>query len=418
MGAQESSAGLNWAGNVRYAARGVARPTSVAELAGLVGGGERVRALGSRHSFNRVADTTGLLVRVDGLPEVVEVDTAGRRARVGAGLRFGELAPRLHRRGLALPNMGSLPHISLAGAYATGTHGSGVTQPGLAAAVSAVELIAADGSLVTATREDPAFDGMVVSLGAVGVVTAVTLDLVPAFDIAQRVHEGLGWEVLFDHVHDVLACAYSVSVFTDWSGPAQVWVKRRVDEPEPDLSWTGARPADGPRHPVPGLSAVHTTEQMGVPGPWHERLPHFRAGFTPSSGDELQSEFFVDMGQAAAAVAALRERRARITPALQVSEIRAVAAETAWLAPNHGRDSVALHFTWVSDPAVVAPALAEVEAALAPLGARPHWGKVTGMDPDAIRASYPRADDFTALLRATDPTGKFGNDTVDRLFPR
>ncbi|GAA2429675.1 FAD-binding protein [Streptomyces macrosporus] len=409
----------NWAGNVEFAARALHRPASVERLRELVTGGDRVRVLGSGHSFNRIADTTGDLISLDDLPRAVEVDSASGTVRAGAATRFAELCRVLRRHGRALPNLPSTPHFTLAGAYATGTHGSGHTGGTLAAAVRSVELITADGETVTVARgADDHFEGTVVSLGALGVVTALTLETCPAFEVEQYVHEGLPWPVLLDHLGEVLGAAYSVSVFTDWSGPARVWVKRRVGDPLPDLSWTGARPADGPRHPIEGMPTANATEQRGVPGPWDERLPHFRSGFVPSVGEELQSEYFVPAERAHEAAGALREIGPLLAPVLQVSEIRTVAADPHWLSPAHGRDSVAFHFTWTSDAGAVAPVLLRVEEALAPFDARPHWGKLSSTAPEALSASYGRWEEFRALLHRFDPEGVFRNETVDRYFPR
>ena len=413
----------NWARTVTFGARAVHRPTSVAELQDLVRESGRIRALGTGHSFSRVADTAADLVSVAGLPPTVEVDAAGSRVTVAAGVRYGELAVRLHRAGLALRAMASLPHISVAGACATGTHGSGVRNQGLASAVSAVELVTGDGGLRTLSRaDDPEdFPGAVVALGALGVVVRLTLDVVPAYDLTQVVYEDLPAAALGqEELDEVLAGAYSVSLFTRWRGEDvdQVWLKRVLgDGTAAPGTWHGARLAPGPVHPVPGMPAESCTVQGGVPGPWHERLPHFRAEFTPSSGEEIQSEYLLARTDAAAALAALSGIRERIAPVLHVSEVRTVAADDLWLSPAHGRETVALHFTWHKDPDGVAAVLPAVEEALAPYAPRPHWGKVFTIAPDLVRSAYPRIGDFAALADRLDPTGKFRNDFVDTYLP-
>lgn len=415
----------NWAGNIAFGAERVARPGSVAELQELVAGsGGAVRALGTGHSFNAIADTTGTLVSVAGLPPVVDVDRAAGAVTVSAGLRFGEFTGALHAEGQALHNLGSLPHISVAGACATGTHGSGTRNGNLASAVRALEWVAADGSLVSLRRGDPDLPGAVVALGALGIVTRLTLDTVPAFDVQQWVYEGLPNERLLERFDEVMAAAYSVSLFTDWRSDriGQVWLKQRVEADGPRTApqrWLGAVLADGPLHPVPGMPPDHCTEQAGVPGPWHARLPHFRLEFTPSSGEELQSEYFVDRADAAAAFEALDRVRERFSAVLQISEIRAVAADELWLSPAQGRETVAFHFTWHPDEAAVAVALGAVEAALAPFGARPHWGKVFTMEPEAVRGLYDRYGDFERLVGEHDPQGVFRNAWLrDRLRAR
>jgi alditol oxidase len=416
-----SAARTNWAGNVTFAARGFHRPSSLPELRRLVAGSDRVRALGTGHSFNRIADTPGDLVSVAGLPPLIEVDSAHDTVAVSAGLRYGELAHTLNQAGRALPNLGSLPHISVAGSCATGTHGSGDANPGLAASVSALEMITADGDLVTLDRGDARFPGSVVALGALGLVTRLTLATVPAFEVRQYVYDGLPRDQVDTHIAEIFASAYSVSLFTDWRAPRfQAWLKRRADAPGAALAgprWLGGRLADGPRNPVPGGSARSCTEQLGEPGPWHERLPHFRLEFTPSAGAELQSEYLLPRAHAAAALAALDPIAPRLAPLLRICELRTVAADDLWLSPAYRRDSVALHFTWRQDWAAVSPVLAQVEERLAPLDPRPHWGKLFHTSPAAIRERYDRLDDFAGLMRHYDPAGKFRNTLLDRYFP-
>ena len=405
----------NWAGNITFTGR-VHRPTSTAQLRGLVATSSRVRALGSGHSFNRIADSAGELVSLDGLPPAIEVDTARSTVRVAAAVRYSQLAPRLHAAGLALANLGSLPHISVAGACATATHGSGDGNGNLATAVRALELVTAGGDLVTVDRSTDSFDGMVVSLGTIGIVTALTLDTVPAFEVRQVVYPDLPRD-RFDE--RILTAAYSVSLFTTWAGPRfeQVWCKY-AGPAEPAPPWPGAIPAGGPLHPIAGQPPTACTRQLGVPGPWHERLPHFRAEHTPSSGDELQSEYWLPRAALADAITALDRIRDRIAPALQISEIRTVAADGLWLSPAYHRDSATIHFTWRPDTNAVAGAIAAVEEALARLDVRPHWAKLFGPLGAAAAGRYERLPGFRRLRANYDPTGKFTNDFTDRLIGR
>lgn len=408
----------NWAGNITFGASRVHRRVTVPRLQELVAAGGPLRVLGSGHSFNRMADTTGDLVSLGGLPRVVEIAADRRSVRVDGGIRYGELADRLHAQGLALHNMASLPHISVAGAVTTATHGSGVRHGNLATAVSALELIRGDGELVTLRRGDEGFDGAVVGLGALGVVTALTLDVVPAFEIRQYVYDDLPRDRLESHLPEILGAGYSVSLFTNWAGPDinHAWLKRT--EAMPDGPWFGARPADGPRHPVPGVPADNSTEQYGVPGPWHARLPHFRMEFSPSTGAELQSEWMVPRERALEAIDAVARVRETIAPVLQVNEIRTVAADDLWLSMNYHRDSLGLHFTWIADTAAVLPAVSALEEQLAPLLARPHWGKVFTLDPATVRSRYERFDDFRALVAEYDPAGTFGNAWLNEILDR
>ncbi|WP_309110889.1 FAD-binding protein [Saccharothrix sp.] len=393
----------NWAGSFTFTADRVESPTSVDDVRRVVAAAHRAHVLGAGHSFSRVADTTGTLIRLDALPEVVEL--AADTVRVSAGTRLAGLAERLHAKGFALPAMPSLPHVTVAGAVATATHGSGDGVGTLADLVRSVDLVTADGDLVTYGYGDPHFDGVVVSLGALGVVVALELAVVPSFDVEQRVVADVPLAALVERFDDVFSAAYSVSAFTTWGDTARVWLKRRVGDPPADLAWTGGHDATVPLHPVPGQPAHHCTAQLGEPGPWHERLPHFRADFTPSFGRELQSEYFVAREHAPEALAALS--RLDFGDLLLTSEIRTIAADRQWLSPTFERAGVAFHFTWRQDEAVHAE-LARIEDALAPWRPRAHWGKLS-----AHPGTHPGLPRFAALRAALDPAGKFGNATLE-----
>jgi xylitol oxidase len=408
----------NWARNVVFTPERFVRPSSVEQVQELVAGADRARVLGTGHSFSEVAATRGLLLSLAELPLEVDVDAAASTVRVSAGARFGDLMGPLHAAGLALHNTGSLPHISVAGACATGTHGSGSGNRCLAAAVVELDLVGPEGALRTVRAGDPDFDGSVVALGLLGVVTSLTLRVQPAYDVRQYVYDDVPFEALVDDVDEVMDSAFSVSAFTRWRGPVfdMVWRKQLADAPAAPASWLGASLADSPRHPVLGMPVENATQQLGVPGPWHERLPHFRLEFTPSSGDEVQTEYLLPRSQGAPALKAIHAVRDAIAPALHVSEIRTVAGDDLWLSPAFGRPTAALHFTWVDDPALVTRAVAALEGALAGFEARPHWGKVFGMPRDLVRSMYPRLPDFEALVARHDPEGTFTNEFVHQYL--
>ena len=408
----------NWAGSHTYRSP-IERVRSVEDLQELVAAAPRVRALGSRHSFTDLTDITdtddGVLVSLDDLPTRVVVDPTSRTARVTGRAAYGEVAAALHAEGWALGNLASLPHISVAGAVATGTHGSGVGNGSLATAVASLDLVGPDGELRTVSRGDPDFEGSVVALGALGVVTSVTLDVEPTYEVRQDVFTGMSWDALASGLESVTGSAYSVSLFTRWgdAGIDQVWLKSRGDQ-APAAPF-GAVPATSTLHMLDGADADAVTAQGGVPGPWLDRLPHFRTGFTPSRGEELQSEYLLPRALAPTAVERLRGLRDRMAPLLQVGELRTVAADGHWLSGSYGHDVLAVHFTWVRDVERVYAVLPAIEAALLPLGARPHWGKCFVAGVEELEPLYPRMADFRALRRRVDPDGVFGNAFLDRV---
>jgi xylitol oxidase len=397
----------NWSGSHHYRATTLARPESLDELATLLTHSiDTVQVLATRHAFTAIgdADTLVALDRLHGADAIV-IDPAARTATVGPAVTYAQLAQALSQAGLALPNLASLPHISVIGGIATASHGSGDRLGNLATTVAELELLTADGELLTLGREDPRFLGAVVHLGALGVVTRVTLDCVPYYELRQDVYLGLEWDALDAHFDAVMGAGRSVSVFHGFGERTrEVWVKGDTGTPD-RCDLFGARPAREAHSPVPGGAPANCTAQLGVAGPWSERLPHVRSGFTPSAGEEIQSEFFVARGDAIAALAALRAIAPVIQPVLQLAELRTVAADEAWLSPEYRRDTAGLHFTWRLEPQAVRAACMQVERALAPFSPRPHWGKLFTADPPA----YPRGPQWRALRAELDPRGIFAN---------
>ena len=413
----------NWAGNIAFAAPDFYRPASLAELRAVVVFSRQFRLLVIGHAFNDMADSPGAQVSLAGLPPEIEVDSAAGLVRVAASLTYGDLASRLDRQRFALRNLASLPHISVAGACATGTHGSGPANQNLSAAVTGLELVTAGGDIVELNHDDDAFGGAVVHLGALGAVTRLILELVPSFEVSQRVYEGLPLDVLDDHFGEIMAGGYSVSMFTDWRAPrlTQLWIKSLAEDGTPPVTeepWFTATPASAARNPVPGLPAGNSTAQLGEPGPWFERLPHFRPEFTPSAGDELQTEYLLPAEHAVDAVHALQRAGDRIAPMLRIGEIRTIAGDELWLSPAYRQDSVAFHFTWLPDTAAVLPVVTLVEQQLAPYAPRPHWGKIFTTPAADLHASYDRLPDFLDLARHYDPAGKFRNAYTARCLGR
>jgi alditol oxidase len=406
---------LNWSGTVTYTAERVVRPSSVDEAAQVVADADRVHGLGTRHSFNDVADTAGTLLDLTGIPTDLVVDAEHRTVTLGAGTRYGDVAADIDRAGFALHNTGSLPHISVGGAVATGTHGSGTTLGSLATAVRAFEVLGPDGSARTLDRTDPAFDGAVLHLGLLGIVTRVTLDVEPAYRMRQDVYGAIPWDTFTANVAEVHAAAYSVCAYTVFGDAiTEVLVKSRVpdgaeDVPVPE-GLAGARRLPG----TPGDD--RRTARDGSVGPWWDRLPHFPIASVPSHGSEVQSEHFVPLRHAAAALDALRELADRIQPHLHVCELRTMAADDLWLSPTQGEDVLCIAFTWKKHPREVAALLPDLESRLAAFDGRPHWGKMSSLDHAAIAGLYPRLADFRDLVARADPERTFASAFGERVL--
>jgi len=399
----------NWSKNVDFNDRAYLQPESLAELQELVRTNQKIRARGTAHCFNEIANTSSYAINLAKMPKTITVDPEKKSVLVAAGLSYGELAPVLHAQGWALSNMASLPHISIAGSISTGTHGSGIKNQNLANQVLALDLVTAEGELRHIDRANPAFNALVVGLGLGGVVYQYELKIEPTYEIRQVIYPEIPLDVLQRNFDQIMGTAYSVSYFTDWSS-AQVgnlWCKFRDTEVIPE-SVGGSTKADKKYHPIPSVDPVACTEQLGVAGDWHDRLSHFKLEFTPSVGEEIQSEFFIDRKDASAAIEAVVQLGAEITPLLWITELRTIAPDNLWLSGAFERDTLAIHFTWKKTDAIY-PVIEKVEAALRPFNYRPHWGKVFTADAEYLKSVYPKLGEFKALIEALDPTRKFEN---------
>ena len=411
----------NWSGNLTYGTDQLQEAASVEQVRSIVRSQESIKVLGSRHCFNSIADSSHCFVSLKPMHEVVSLDATARTVSVGAGMTYGQLGPYLDDHGFALHNLASLPHISIAGAITTATHGSGERNQNLASSVAALEMVTAAGDVVQISRKsDPKlFSGAVVGLGALGVITRVTLDIEPTYQVRQYVYTDLPLSEMKDHFDEIQASGYSVSLFTDWQNKRinELWIKCRDGagnpfRPEPEF--LGAKLANRNLHPIADLSAENCTAQMGVPGPWYDRLPHFRMGFTPSAGKELQTEYLLPRRHAVEAILAVERLRDQITPHLMISEIRTIASDGLWMSTAYQQPSVAIHFTWKQDWPAVSRVLPIIEKELSPFQPRPHWGKLFTMSPDVLRSRYERLPDFLHLAKMYDSKGKFRNDFLNK----
>lgn len=408
----------NWAGNLTYSSDKMDEAKSISEVQKLVKKYSKMKVLGTRHCFNTIADTPDQFITLVGMRDDVVIDEAAKTVTVNSGIKYGQISPYLHQKGFALHNLASLPHISIAGACATATHGSGEKSGNLSTAVAGFEMVTAAGDIVKLSRKDgEKFRAAVVNLGALGVVTKMTLDIQPTFLMKQYVYENLPLSQLKEHFDEIEASGYSVSLFTNWQSQdiTEVWIKRRADDTRvAEKEWFGAKLATKNLHPIPELSAENCTEQMGVAGPWYERMPHFKMGFTPSSGVELQSEYYVPRKNAVDAIMAISQLGSQIGPHLFTSEVRTIAADDLWMSPCYKQDSVTIHFTWKQDWPAVSKLLPVIERELAPFHAKPHWGKLFTIAPSHLKTLFSKLEEFRKVAADYDPKSKFRNEFLNR----
>jgi xylitol oxidase len=409
---------INWAGNLVYSTERVHAPQSIGELQDVVRKAKRAHAVGSRHSFTPIADTDFEQISLRHLNRVLAIDKAASTVTVGGGIIYGQLASALYEAGFALHNLASLSAITVAGAAATGTHGSGNNNRNLAAAVRGIKLVTADGEIAAFNRGDAVFDGVVVSLGALGVVAELTLDIRPSFDVRQEEYSDLPFEALAGNFEDIMGSGYSVSAFHVWAGNTigKVLVKKLASGASQDGDFFGAKPATQPWNPVPSADPESVTESLGTAGPWHLRLPHFRDEAIPAAGQELQAEYFVPRHQAGAALRAVQAVQHHLEQVLIISEIRTVAADRMWLSPAFERDCLAIHFTCHRDLPALKAALPAIEAALKPFDPRPHLAKIFTMAAAEVQLCYPKLPQFQTLRKKLDPRGKFANPFIDEFI--
>ena len=401
--AQQDAAQFNWAGNVRYGTNRWLNIESVDQLQEFVKKQNSLKALGSRHCFSRIADNAHQLISLRSMNRMLDIDETEKTVSVEAGITYSKLGPELDRQGYALHNLASLPDISVAGAIATATHGSGSKNGNLASAVAEIELVTADGELRTLSRQKDAdeFLGAVVHLGALGIVTRVKLDIQPTFRINEYTYQGLKKNILYEKFSQIMNSAYSVSLFTyrNKDGFANwPWATVRLKVQE-----------EAGFEAKPELFGARLDARRNTTGSWWERLPHFAIGDVAAKGNELQTEYFVAMEHAVDAIKAVATLADRIQPLLHASELRTVAADKLWMSTCYEQQSLAIHFTWKPDQEGVANLLPEIEKRLAPFEARPHWGKLFFMGSKTLESRYDRLADFRRLVSRYDPEAKFGN---------
>ncbi len=418
---QEKAKGVprtNWAGNLTYGTDNLHKPKTIEEAQEIIKKCKKIRSLGTKHCFNTIADSKENQISSENFNQIISLDKENQTVTVGAGIKYGELCKYLDENGFALGNLASLPHISIAGACATATHGSGIKNGNLASSVIALELINGKGEVVnlSADKDGEEFKMAVVNLGALGILTKITLGLQPTFKMKQVVYQNLPMAQLEKNFETIMSAGYSVSLFTDWTNKniSEVWIKNKSEEmKEIAPEFYGAKLQTKNLHPIESLDAINCTEQMGVEGPWYERMPHFKMGFTPSSGKELQSEYFIAFEHAYEGLMAIEKLHDKVSPHLLITEVRAIAADELPMSMMYQKTCVAFHFTWKQEIPEVMALLPEIEAALEPFFPRPHWGKLFALKPSVLQSRIEKLADFKALMQKHDPEGKFRNEFID-----
>ncbi|MCB0838317.1 MAG: FAD-binding protein [Bacteroidetes bacterium] len=412
----------NWAGNLEYHAKLFHEPANIETVQAIIKESQKIRALGSKHCFNHIADSNFAQISSRSFNKLISIDSAKMTATIGAGAKYGEVVEELHNQGYAIHNLASLPHITIGGAIATSTHGSGIKLGNLGAPVIGMKFVNGKGEIVNLSVEDDAetLNGVITHLGAFGLITELTLKIEPAFDVRQDIYLSLPVANLLENFNEIMGAGYSVSLFTDYQTDTvnQVWIKSRMDQGgfESGSEFYGAIPADRNVHPIIEISAENCTEQMGNPGPWYDRLPHFKMNFTPSNGVELQAEYFVPLEHGAEAYQEISKLKDLIKPYLMISEIRTIAANEQWMSPFYKQDSVAFHFTLEQDWEGVKGILPEIEKALTPFNVKPHWGKMFTLEPSVLQSRYANLNKFKEFVAEHDPEGKFRNEFMEKYL--
>ena len=414
----KASPRTNWAGNLNYSTDNLFTPGDITTLQDTIKKCKKARGLGTKHCFNKIADSTQNQISSSAFNKIVSLDKTKNSVTVEAGIKYGEFCKQLDENGYALHNLASLPHISVAGACATSTHGSGIRNGSLATAVAGIEFVNGKGELINLSKEKDGdeFSGAIVNLGALGIVTKLTLSLQPTFKMKQIVYQNLPMAELEKNFEAIMSSGYSVSLFTDWKNKnvSEVWIKSKSD----DLTnvapvFFGATMAPKNLHPIETLDPINCTEQMGIEGTWYERMPHFKMGFTPSSGKELQSEFFIPFENAYQGFMAIEKLNEKISPHLMITEVRAIAADDLLMSPFYKKTCIAFHFTWKQEVEEVNAVIPFIEDALAPYNPRPHWGKIFTMKPAILQSRIEKLNEFKMLMTKHDPEGKFRNEFID-----
>ncbi|PXX69212.1 L-gulonolactone oxidase [Nocardia tenerifensis] len=423
---------VNWAGDQRCAPATIASPRSADELAEILGragdAGQIVRVAGAGHSFTDTVLTDGVLLNLANLDRVLDVDTATGRVRVEAGMTLNAVSNALHEHGLAFPNLGDIDVQTVAGATATGTHGTGATLQNLSAALHSIELMLADGSRVELNEEtDPeGWRAARVSVGALGVVTAVTLQLVPSF-----VLEGVERPVAVD---DILA---DLDTYIDGNQHFEFYMfghsplamtkrNNRVELPEQPrgkaVDWfTDILMSN---YTFDALCRLGRRQPRLVPliqrgaayaGSYRRQVDRsYRVFASPRLLRFTEMEYAIPREHSVATIREIKELSARFDTTMPI-EVRWVAPDDAFLSPASGRETcyIAVH---QYRGMAYEPYFRACESVFDKYHGRPHWGKRHFQTADTLRERYPDWDRFAEVRRRLDPKGRFSNAYLNRVL--
>ena len=410
----------NWAKNITFSSQNYIEIENLTQLQKVIESSNKLKVVGTSHSFSEIADTTGTLISLKNLDSEIEIDEKSQTVKVSAGTSYANLAKYLEKNGWALSNLASLGEISIAGAVMTGTHGSGSNNKVLSDSVVAIEMILSSGDKFVIDRKNFAqFSGFVVSFGALAVFTKLTLKIVRSFSVKQVVYENVPIQSVLENFNEIFDRPYSASYFSNWSpkNTGQIWMKFLDDDKYPELQSKayGGNLALSNQHPVKVNDPGNCTEQMGVAGKWLFRLPHFRLNSSPASGDEVQTEYLVDRDHVQGYINELTKIGEDIAARVYATEIRTISSDDLWLSGAYGRETVGFHFTWKKSPEVK-DFLPEIENILGKNNGRPHWGKLFSTPRAQLIDRYPMYEEFRQLIQKYDSGNKFRNKFIEQYF--
>jgi L-gulono-1,4-lactone dehydrogenase len=408
----------------------VSYPESAEEVAALVASANKVRVMGSRHSWSKGIVTDGTLLSLDRMNRLVRVDKEKLRVTVQAGITLGALNARLEEHGLALANLGSIDTQSLAGAISTGTHGTGRGFQCLAAQVESLELIDGEGKRKRIGRGDPDFDAVVVGLGCFGIVHEITLAVVPCFQM-HAITDTAPFDEVIENLDEYVG-RYDHFKFW-WFVPSDdvvVYKHNRTDAPRNDSDFTRWFKDDflsvivyrslvalqglDRKALVPAVNKILTRET----GRRFDRVCKSYVGFmTPAPPVHRETEWAFDYANAKDLLKKYRELLLKSGHTYNfIQEIRVTKGDDFWLSPAFGRDSLWLSMYNMDSPARWDDQLARFDAFAKAHGGRPHWGKEASFDPGYLKAVWPKLGEFRELTRSYDPNGKFVNEWVEQIL--